>query len=342
MEYLKGEFDDELSAEINDDGDVNIAGYPFKPDIILKEIDPTIYDEVFNEWLDKRKKNLLTKADEILGLYDNQSRFNRLKEAYKRGAVIPFIGAGMSIPSGYPGWTKFLQQHCNETRVREEDLNHLLSQGKYEEAAQALADDMSPVSFDEAIENVFEHDNDLVGPIQLLPSIFNTSVITTNFDTVIKRCYDNSESYFTETLLGADAKELPRYLGRGDKVLVKLHGKANSNRNRVLTYSEYEEHYGDPSCLQNTIEAISTKTLLFLGCSLVIDRTIHTLTQLVMEKGHEVATRHYAFLSIREDEDRLARKNDLIKANIFPIWYPADEGHDKCIEALLLKLKEGG
>jgi len=341
MDFLEGKFNDELLAEIEDEGNVNIAGSSFPPYSILKDMDPGSYDNAFSYWKDQRKEMLLIKADEILGLYDNRDRFNLLKNSYKRGSVIPFIGAGMSIPSGYPGWTKFLRQHCNETRVCEEDLNHLLSQGKYEEAAQALADDMSAGSFDEAIENAFEHDKELVGPIQLLPSIFDTSVITTNFDTVIKRCYDASESHFTQTLLGVDAKELPRYLGRGDKVLVKLHGNANSNRNRVLTYSEYEKHYGNPPCLQNTFEAISTKTLLFLGCSLVVDRTIQTLTHLVEEKGYEVATRHYALLSISEDEDRLERKNDLAKANIFPIWYPADEDHDECIEALFQKLIEG-
>ena len=282
------------------------------------------------------------KADEIMGLYDNRGRFIQLRNSYRNGAVIPFIGAGMSIPSGYPGWTEFLWKLRNETRVSKEDLNNLLSQGQYEEAVQALADDMPAGSFDEAIENDFGPDKKLEGPIQLLPSIFNASVITTNLDNVIKRCYDTAVLSFSETLLGADDRELPRYLGQGNKVLVKLHGKANSSRNRVLTYSEYEEHYGSPPCLQNAIEAISTKnTLLFLGCSLVVDRTIQTLTQLVEDKGHDATIRHYAFLSITKDEDRLARRDNLAKANIFPIWYPADEDHDECIEALFYKLIEG-
>jgi len=341
MDFLKGKFNEELLAEIEDNGNVNVAGYLFTPDQILIEIEPIGYDEAFSYWKDQREERLLTKADEILGLYDNQGRFNRLRDSYKRGAVIPFIGAGMSIPSGYPGWTKFLRQLCNETRVSDEDLDNLLFQGQYEEAAQALADDMPAGSFDEAIENVFGHDEDLAGTIQRLPHIFDTSVITTNFDDVIKRCYEDSESSFTEILLGPDAIELPRYLGQGNKVLVKLHGKANSGRSRVLTYSEYQRHYGEGNSLLDVIEAISTKTLLFLGCSLVFDRTIQTLTQLVEDKGHDVATRHYALLSIGEDEDRLARRDDLAKANIFPIWYPADEDHDECIEALFHKLIDG-
>ena len=341
MDFLKGKFDEELFAEIEDNGDVNIAGYPFKPDLILKEMDSTSYDEAFSEWLDQRNERLLIKADEILELHDNRRRFNQLRQSHKRGAVIPFIGAGMSIPSGYPGWTKFLWQLRDETRVSKEALNNLISQGKYEKAAQLLADDMPAGSFDEAIEIAFGHDEDLVGPIQLLPYIFDTSVITTNFDDVIKRCYESSESPFTETLLGADARELPRYLTDGSKVLVKLHGKANSGLSRVLTYTEYQRHYGEGNSLLSVIEAISTKTLLFVGCSLVVDRTIQTLIQHCETKGHDAVTRHYAFLSISEDEDRLARRDDIVRANIFPIWYPANEEHDECIEALLRKLAEG-
>ncbi len=341
MDFLKGKFNEDLLAKIEDNGNVNIAGYSLTPDQILIEIEPIGYDEAFCDWLDQRKERLLIKADEILRLYDNRGRFNRLRESYKRGAVIPFIGAGMSMPSGYPGWTNFLRQLCYETRVSAEDLNDLLSQGQYEEAAQVLADDMPAGSFYEAIENAFGHDEDLAGTIQLLPYIFNTSVITTNFDDVIKRCYEASESPFTETLLGADARELPRYLGQGSKVLVKLHGKANSSRSRVLTHSEYQTHYREGNCLIDVIEAISTKTLFFVGCSLVVDRTILTLTQQLEKKGHDVATRHYALLSIGEDEDRLARRDKLVNANIFPIWYPADEDHDECIEALFYKLIEG-
>lgn len=340
MDFLKGKFDDELVAEINPkDGKVYVEGYPFTPYSILNA-DPTIYEEAFSDWREKRNNDYLIKADEILDLYNNKRRFNKLKESYRRGAVIPFLGAGMSIPSGYPGWTEFLRQLRNETRVSEEDLNDLLSKGKYEEAAQVLADDMPAGSFDEAIESAFGSDERLAGPINLFPYIFDTSVITTNFDNVIKRCYEVADLHFSETLLGASARELPKLLGQGSKVLVKLHGKFNSANDRVLTYLEYQRHYGEQPCLRTVIEAICTRTLLFVGCSLSVDRTILALIRHSKEKGYDVATRHYAFLSIGECEDRLARRDELAKANIFPIWYPAEDGHDECIEALLRKLVE--
>lgn len=340
MYFLKRKFDSELTALIDpDSGNVEVAGWSFTPDSILK-MDSFSYDEAFSDWLEQRKEYLLTRADKILGLHTNRSRFNRLRESYRSGNVIPFLGAGMSIPSGYPGWTNFLSQLRNETRVSEEDLSCLLFQGKYEEAAQMLSDNMHTGRFDEAIEIFFGNDEDIEGPVQLFPYIFNTSVITTNFDNVIKRCYEAADLHFSDILLGGEARELPRYLGQGSRVLVKLHGRSNSRYYRVLTSSEYQIHYREQSSLRNVIEAICTKTLLFVGCSLSFDRTILALAQYSEEKGYDVATRHYAFLSIGEDEDRIVRQDDLAKANIFPIWYPAEEGHDECIEALLYKLVE--
>ena len=171
--------------------------------------------------------------------------------------------------------------------------------------------------------------------------MFEPCVITTNFDDVLKRCYENADKPFREILLGADSPDLPRYLGRKDKVLVKLHGKATTGRGRILTLKEYQAHYGDDASLGSRIEEICQSTLLFVGCSLSIDRTLMAMRELVATKGHDKAVRHYAFLSLNNDEDRLARRDQLAHANIFPIWYPDEEDHDECIEALLHKLADG-
>lgn len=120
---------------------------------------------------------------------------------------------------------------------------------------------------------------------------------------------------------------------------MKLHGEACSSINRVLTKTEYDHHYQNDQALETVIESISNRTLLFLGCSLTVDRTIQCLKRIIDKKGPENVPRHYAFLKLNEGEDRIARKNLLAEANIFPIWYTDD--HDESIEALLEKLTEG-
>ena len=335
MDYLIPQFHDYL----NEEGEVNVAGYTFPRDNILKELDTEGYKEAFNEWLQQRQKNNLSRAGEILELHDNQRRFNRLKEIYGRGAIIPFVGAGMSMPSDHPGWTKFLYQVLDETTVNKDAFKSTITEGQYEEAAQMLSDALPAGCFLEQVENAFGGNQQIYGIVQRLPLIFKQAVVTTNFDNVLTRCYENANVNFEEELLGLAAEGLPRALGENKRVLVKLHGKANSSHNRILTKNEYDNHYQDNQALEAVIEAISSRTLLFLGCSLTIDRTIQCLRRIVNRKGCENVPRHYAFLMINKDEDRLARRDQLAAANIYPIWYTED--HDESIEALLEKLTEG-
>lgn len=335
MEYLVPAFHESL----NEEGGVYISGYTFSRDNILKELEIEGYTEAFNEWLQQRKNENIARAEEILSLFDNQGRFRKLREIYARGAIIPFVGAGMSMPSEYPGWTEFLYQMLDETKVNKAVFDETIAKGQYEEAAQMLSDALPVGCFLEHVENAFGGNQDICGVVQRLPQVFKQAVVTTNFDNVLNRCYENANFNFEEELLGPNAEELPRALGENRRVLVKLHGKANSSRNRILIKDEYDNHYQNDHALETVIEAISNRTLLFLGCSLTVDRTVQCLSRIVARKGHEHVPRHYAFLKLNEGEDRLARRDQLAAANIYPIWYTDD--HDESIEALLEKLTEG-
>lgn len=335
MDYLKELFHESL----NDEGIVEVAGYPFYRDVILRELETEGYKEEFNNWLARRREDNLARAEEILAQFDNRRRFVKIQELYKRGAIIPFVGAGMSMPSGYPSWTSFLYEILNDTKIQKEAFDVLISNGEYEEAAQLLFDNLPHGTFLERVENTFDEPLKPCGSVQRLPLLFQSAVITTNFDNVIKKCFVDAGFPFEEELKGAEAIELPRQLGQNKRTLVKLHGTANTSRDRILTKSEYDRHYADSATLKQVIEAISSKTLLFLGCSLTIDRTVKCLAEIMQEKGIENLPRHYAFLKINDEDDRLARRDQLAAANIYPIWYTED--HDECIEALLEKLAEG-
>lgn len=335
MDYLLPQFHDYL----NEEGEIDVAGYSFSREVILKELEQEGYKEAFNEWLEQRKIDNLNRANEILDKFDNRRRFEKLKEIHSREAITPFVGAGLSMPSDYPGWTRFLYQVLEDTKVNRENFDTTILNGEYEEAAQMLCDSLPAGCFLEYVENAFGANLALIGAVQRLPTLFKSAVITTNFDSVLTRCYEQYSLNFEEELLGADAEEFPRALGESKRVLVKLHGKANSSKKRILTKSEYDQHYDNGNGLETVIEAISNKTLLFLGCSLTVDRTLQCLARIVARKGHENVPRHYAFLKLSEGEDRLARRDQLAIANVYPIWYTDD--HDESIEALFEKLAEG-
>lgn len=344
MEHLRSVFQEELADPesgivLLTEGRVTIAGRSWKPGDLLEALGGDVYSQAFANWVTSRRQRLLERADDILTQFDQVDRFEALKETFGAGSVMPFVGAGMSIPSAYPGWTAFLQRVRRQTRITEEYLSELLNLGEYERAAQELADALG-VAFDEQVDAAFGRKRELRGPVQLIPRVFDTAVATTNFDDVLSRCYVAGSRPFEQVVTGVDAEEIQRLLSAGRRVLVKLHGTATSGRGRILTAREYEAAYGGET-ISHVVRALCTRTLLFIGCRLTVDRLLTAIRAFVSAEGHRRIARHYAFLATGDDEtERLARAAALYQLNIYPIWYP-DGTDDESIEALLYRLGEG-
>lgn len=347
MRFLYRTFKEELKQEetiqiIN--GLVDIRGEKFTAFEILKlatkegQLD-SVCNRVFSDWSAEFIERKVDEADEFLADFGVLERFNRLAALCKSGAVVPFIGAGMSNPSGYPMWTKFLENQRRQTDISSEELEGMLQHGEYEEAAEKIAIHMKGPAFSEAVESSFNTNKPIMGPVWLLPHIFKKHVVTTNFDTVLERCYEVEKIAFNQKIRGSDSAELRRILLCDERLLLKLHGKAESQNGRILTKTEYDQHYSGAITLSKTIGLLADRfSLLFMGCGLTVDRTLIALKEHVDIEGHGNLPRHYAFLPIPDSEPaRIARQQQLVDYNIYPIWYPKDM-HDESISALLLKL----
>ena len=130
MKHLRPIFADALAQEQNlfvEKGRVHIRNKHWAPDEILEGLlDTDAYDDLFLDWVQERKEELIESAKTILDDNGLQDRFGKLKEVYARGAVVPFVGAGLSVSSGYPGWTAFLKQHIRETAIDPEEFDQIL------------------------------------------------------------------------------------------------------------------------------------------------------------------------------------------------------------------------
>jgi len=173
----------------------------------------------------------------------------------------------------------------------------------------------------------------IAGPVRLLPHMFRSLVITTNYDNVIENLF--GENWFQHIVFGQSITNFRRFRSGGSHCLLKLHGQYNQPETRILTKLEYDAFYGDGCVGREEVALIfKNNSLLFLGCSLKDDRTMALM--------HDVASldpnmpNHYAFL--KEEDPILEREHFLAARNIFPIWYQKDEAHDDAIEALLLGL----
>jgi hypothetical protein len=278
----------------------------------------------------------------------NLARFEELKRSCERGFVIPFVGAGMSRSAGCPEWREYLLNLSDDAGLNREAMrNRLEVNSDYEGVMNDLVTTLGVNRFNLDFERDFKTPDDIVGAVALLPKLFDCSVITTNFDRVLEKVYENETKAFVEKVTGrGQAGAFYRAIPAGERYLLKLHGNLDNAAERVLNKPEYDTAYGNdgnihfdfplPKLLKRLFTSYS---FLFLGCSLSADRTIQTFMRVAQLEGQENLPHHYALLSCpTEVAAKTAIDQRLADAHITPLWYPDGE-HDHVEQILSLLLE---
>jgi hypothetical protein len=276
----------------------------------------------------------------VLGSFpENEGNFRRLSDDYDSPlGIVPFIGAGISIPLGFPGWRSFLLAQAKRVGL-ENSAQELLDLGKYEEAAEALLSALKDQAFNDAIEDCFgDHvinRGSLTGPVLLIPRLATGPVITTNFDHALERAFEEAGQPFERVVWGAKADIIAKALTQNKRLLLKLHGDVDDRTERILTASEYGKHYSKSRPLYQLLKRIfSIRPVLFLGCSLSSDRIVNVLTSIARDSA---LASHYAIVEAPANEDHLReRARFLSEHRIRPLWYP--QGRHDLIVTLLGQL----
>ena len=336
MEYFRQRYIDEL----NSDEPVRVQRFEWPPADVLQFMAPHDFEALFVEWVGDAKQAAKERTREFLAEFGCLERFNRLYSQLKTESVIPFVGAGLSKSTGYPLWGEFLEKLTRDYVSIGKKVKKSVVAGQYEDAAQTVLDKVGEDVFDEEIQTTFGANRSVKGPVKLLPFLFRRGCITTNFDYVLNRVYDAVDKPFKGEFIGSRLMEAPRRLAAEPHCLLRLHGEADSAQGRVLTAAEYAASYGEDGAYRQLFEHLVANTsLLFLGCSLSVDRTIAALKE-INAAARVAAPRHFALLPITDGPDREARRIELGTADIHPIWYPGED-HDQAIEDLLISLMDG-
>lgn len=317
------------------DGGVFIGSTEFLPVEVLRD-DPDAFREEFDIWLaEVWKPEQQQRRDEILAMHGNKKRYADLRAAVGRQQVVPFVGSGMSVPSGLPTWSDLLRRISQFTQCDRAALERFLGSFLFEEAADVLASSTNPRLLAERVEHDLRVDDptNVSGPIRLLPALFPNLVITTNLDDVLEHAYRLCEQPFAHILAGAGLAQYRSIKSNSLKFLLKLHGDCRQPAGRVLLSSEYDATYADGSLIREEITLLyQMNNLLFLGCSLGADRTVRLIEEVAASDPS--MPKHYCFLPIPDsDATRIERENFLTQRGIYPIWYPLP--HDDSNTALL-------
>ncbi|HUC79468.1 MAG TPA: SIR2 family protein [Flavisolibacter sp.] len=256
-----------------------------------------------------------------------------LKEAFlKQLGVIPFVGAGLSTPWGFPGWTSFLLE-TGAALACKDVVEGAIDRQDYEEAAEIIQERLGRQKFNTLIRSTFGKKIHFDNPsaknaaVQLLPLLTKGPVLTTNFDAVLETVFQNQGKPFSlppiwgskPTLAGATLVEDYFFL-------LKIHGDARNDEERVFTKTEYVHHYGSTTKIDFTkplpqllLKLFTSRSLLFLGCSLEGDRTMTILKRAAQTKG---SPQHFGIVQGPEDDPaREKRKQFLLAHGIMPVFF---------------------
>ncbi|QYK08855.1 SIR2 family protein [Shewanella mangrovisoli] len=328
--------------------------YQYDVSDILYWVERDTYFDELEKWNGIKLEEKHYLAVKFLKETEQVPLFLDLIDAIKRQRVAPFVGAGVALAAGYPLWGKALERLAKQIGGEEllAQIKHELSNNHYLEVAELLYQ-KNEAYFDNFVQTEFrlkaaqEDDRPLFPPvIDLLPTLASSCVITTNFDRLIEKKFDQTKgSSLNGYMYGKQEQNgFISQLLKGERCLMKLHGDAAQPKSYVFTESQYDEAYGingidfSKQLPRSLRQIYISHSLLFLGCSLEKDRTLE-LFESVKQEGHFEIPDHFAFLPLPKPSDVADKKGRLLSLNIKPIWYEVKE-HDhsmleKCLELAL-------
>lgn len=319
----------EFNESFDGDEPVKIGQLEFPSSRALFWLDREAYYEAQESWT---SESLQEQHDECLKLLNSNGHlapFRELSDAVARKRIVPFVGAGLSKPLGMPlRGTAMRKLHDRIHNPNNLEVSALIDQGRYLEAAQALADH-SPVLTNNFVRTTYRVQK-VVGAVLLIPRIAYGCIVTTNFDDAIEETFKLNELTFDGYMHGTQQHNFFSRLVRGQRCILKLHGDADDPQSYVLTRLQYQEAYEEPLNFQRPLpkalrQIFISNSLLFLGCSLEQDWTLDLFRRVKQQSEYEIPN-HYAFLPVPETNQRKQQKEtELLDLNIQPIWYPADK-----------------
>lgn len=288
--------------------------------------------------------------DEIMNFYPrhNRSVYDDLINDCKSKNLIPFVGAGLSAFCGYKLWPDVLRQ-LSEFVFSEEkrnEINKMIDDGELLEAAQAISDNCPrmPIELKKIIDykkiRFCDKQKLTHSAAYLMPLLFSGNmVITTNFDRVLEEVYSKHQVGFEKAINPYDTDILNQILQSNSHCLFKLHGDIGESTisadKLVFTKEQYENVYADDSPLVAELtDWFKSKRILFLGCSLTMDKTMEVLKKVFSQNS---SLDHYAILACKP-EDMQKRIKEMGDLGISAIFYP-DGKHD-AVRVILERILE--
>ena len=323
--------------------DYGIDALP-QPSKALFSGDRSGYDEAFQAFRKERRHEALGEAwfQEQLGddhwFQRNVDHFIQLVDLMVAGAVVPFVGAGISASAGFSTWNEHLRRQGKTAHIPSERIEALLADGAFETVLEEIAAVRGREVFIQEIRDEFSRNLTIPDVVWRISELFTDTVITTNYDRLLEQSFETGEADRVQVINGLNALEQP---DPKKITVIKLHGDIREPKRCILSKNQYDEAYGNGSLnMHKPIPKLlayhyKNSSLLFLGCSLNNDRTVQVFKTIREGMGEEEETKqHFSIEQAPESLEEIAQRNsELAKLGITPIWF--EKERYELVESLL-------
>jgi NAD-dependent SIR2 family protein deacetylase len=241
----------------------------------------------------------------------NRIFINHLRELYQAGNLVPFTGAGLSVPFQVPDWGSLIKDMAIDMGINDFKktallplLEHNLNEYDYWEAVRIITRYLKRSEQDiqgYIVDKVNSSINlDIVKEKHNYADLGNMdfkNYITTNYDHILNNFI---KSNFVPVNLKDINDNTQKILNENDKTrrIFHLHGNISDANSIVISEEKYKELYDNNKYKALFSLFVGTKTFLFLGFSF----NDVFIQKIIKQHNEFFKSKHYIILDNPDDE----------------------------------------
>lgn len=226
----------------------------------------TYLSDDYQIYLDARAR--LRQAGVLPGTAEKITVPSRLIDDLRSGECVLFVGSGLSLGAGLPGWGSLIARLAEKLglpRSERQDLDYYLDLAQW--YVESEAGQQEPLAG--LLAQFFGETARQVRPTlahYLLMSLPLCYVITTNYDDLLERSLRALRRYPVEVI---DQSHVPQTGARDGIHVVKFHGDPRHPDSLVLTRDDYDALFDKQPAMKLLLEGLLlNQTFFFVGYSL--------------------------------------------------------------------------
>ncbi|QWH88398.1 SIR2 family protein [Bacillus toyonensis] len=250
--------------------------------------------------LEKEFKSMIEiKQKEVLKKYIQEEYIDNylfLKE--KVNKLVPFLGAGVSMPLGLPSWSGLIwdMREYLSTSDDKEEFDELIDSGDFLGALDFIIEysptlnhiDRIKTHISKKVKSDLKYNmDDSKHNIKDIINLASDFILTTNYDNALISYRDSAKDGYITPVPVNDIEDLQEQFDEGQKQVIHFHGMADRKGTMIVTKDDYEELYANKKTKGILNGIMAGKYLVFIGFSFKDEYFVDLYTKIKDSVGGE-------------------------------------------------------